>query len=189
VRTRDLLEKSGLRQSPLFCHAQHYLESARFEFHSLRVYFGGDAMKNEIAVEKFLSGFNCAQSVVAAFYAECGLDETTALKMACGLGGGMGAKQEVCGAVSGGILVLGLLRASAGQDRESHRLIYGKARQLMEKVADKHGSYLCRELLPGQNLSTEEGVARFRASGMRNSVCAQCVATVAGILEEELKTS
>jgi C_GCAxxG_C_C family probable redox protein len=64
--------------------------------------------RTDIATTRFLSGYNCAQAVLDAFRDEASLDEDLALKMATGLGAGMGRKQEVCGAVTGGVLVLGL---------------------------------------------------------------------------------
>lgn len=60
--------------------------------------------KTEVAVEKFLSGYNCAQSVLFAYGPELGLDQERALKLATGLGAGMGRRDEVCGAVTGGVL-------------------------------------------------------------------------------------
>ena len=64
--------------------------------------------KTEVAVEKFVSGYNCAQSILYAFGPDLGLEGETALKVATGLGGGLGVSGEVCGAVTGGILALGL---------------------------------------------------------------------------------
>jgi len=62
----------------------------------------------EIATDKFLRSYNCSQAVLHAFRDEAGLDEDLALKIATGLGAGKGRKREVCGAVTGGIVVLGL---------------------------------------------------------------------------------
>lgn len=64
--------------------------------------------KLDTAMQKFLAGYNCAQSVLYAFAPDLGLDGETALKVATGLGAGMARRGEVCGAVTGGILVLGL---------------------------------------------------------------------------------
>ena len=61
------------------------------------------------AAELFLSGYNCAQSVAVAYCDLLGLTEQQAAKMASAFGGGMGRLREVCGAVSGMYLVLGLL--------------------------------------------------------------------------------
>ena len=77
-------------------------------------------MKNhkELARSYFLEGYNCSQSVLLAFHEELGLDKETAARMASPFGGGMGRLREVCGTVSGMLLVLGLLRGyerSGGQ--------------------------------------------------------------------------
>ena len=140
---------------------------------------------NEIATTRFLSGYNCAQAVLCAFCAEASMSEDAALKIATGLGAGMGRKQEVCGAVTGGILVLGLRhgRDSMG-DRSATELTYLKTRELMDRFAARHGSCLCRELLQGYDLGTEEGLRRAKADGMVAKVCRPCVQTVVEILED-----
>ena len=56
----------------------------------------------ELACKYFTDGYNCAQSVFAAFHKEMGLSESTALKMSSAFGGGMGRLREVCGAVPSG---------------------------------------------------------------------------------------
>ena len=61
------------------------------------------------AAELFLGGYNCAQSVVVAFCDLTGLEPDFAAKMASSFGGGMGRMREVCGAVSGMLMVSGLL--------------------------------------------------------------------------------
>jgi len=63
--------------------------------------------KKETAVKKFLENYNCAQAVFYAFSDDLQFDKNAALKMACGFGAGMGRKEEVCGAVTGGIIVIG----------------------------------------------------------------------------------
>jgi C_GCAxxG_C_C family probable redox protein len=140
--------------------------------------------RTDIATTRFLSGYNCAQAVLDAFHDEAGLDEDLALKIATGLGAGMGRKQEVCGAVTGGILVLGLRhgRGSTG-DRSATELTYLRTRELMDRFAARHGSCLCRQLLQGYDLSTEDGLRRAKADDMLNKVCQPCVQTVVEILE------
>ena len=68
--------------------------------------------KSQLARECFLNGANCAQAVLCAFAEECQLDETSAMRLASGFGGGMGRMREVCGAVSGMILVANILRGN-----------------------------------------------------------------------------
>ena len=64
------------------------------------------------AKQLFLQGYNCAQAVVCAFDDLTGLDRETAARLASSFGGGMGRMREVCGTVSGALLVLGLARAA-----------------------------------------------------------------------------
>jgi C_GCAxxG_C_C family probable redox protein len=145
--------------------------------------------KSEVAVEKFLSGFNCAQSIVYAFGPELGLDGETALKVATGLGGGMGGRGEVCGAVSGGILALGLKHGRGEQaEKAVTQSAYRKTGELMAAFERAHGSCLCRTLLGGCDLRTPEGMQRFREEDLYHKVCVGCVRTVgeilAGMLDE-----
>ncbi len=119
-----------------------------------------------------------------AFRDESAMDEDTALKVACGLGAGMGRKQEVCGAVTGGILVLGLRHGRGSRDeRPAMEATYAKTRELMERFADRHGSCICRVLLNGCDPSTEEGKKQFKEKDLLNVVCRPCVQTVVEILE------
>ena len=143
------------------------------------------SIRSEIATTRFLSGYNCAQAVLDAFRDETGVDEDLALKIATGLGAGMGRKQEVCGAVTGGILVLGLRHGrGTADDRSATEQTYLRTRELMDRFAAKHGSCLCRQLLKGYNLATEEGLRRAKADDIINKVCRPCVQTVVEILEQ-----
>ena len=137
-----------------------------------------------MATAKFLSGYNCAQSVLYAFHDEVGLDEDLALKIATGLGAGMARKQEVCGAVTGGILVLGLRHGRGNAaDRSATEQTYQRTRALMDAFAAKHGSCVCRRLLQGVDLATDEGQRRFKGDDLLNKVCKPCVQGVVEILE------
>ena len=152
----------------------------------------GETMKtkSEIATEKFLSGYNCAQSVIYTFREESALEEDTALKIACGLGAGMGRKQEVCSAVTGGILVLGMRHGRGSKDeRPAMELTYAKTRDLMDCFAGRHGSCICRLILDGCDLATEAGQKQFKSADMLNNVCKPCVQTVVEILENEQTSS
>jgi len=116
------------------------------------------SIKARFATEKFLSGYNCAQSILYAFREESGLSEEIALKIECGLGAGMGRKEEVCGAVTGGVLVLGMRYGRGAKDDKSNtELTYNQTRKLMDNFAEKHGTYICRQLLNGCELTAEEG--------------------------------
>lgn len=141
--------------------------------------------RTEVAATRFLSGYNCAQAVLYAFRDEAGLGEDLALKIPTGLGAGMGRKQEVCGAVTGGILVLGLRHGRGStDDRSATEQTYLRTRELIDQFAAKHGSCLCRQLLQGYDLATEEGQRRAKADSMLDKVCRPCVQTVVEILEQ-----
>ena len=100
------------------------------------------------AGELFLQGYNCAQAVAVAFCDVTGLTPEVAAKLASSFGGGMGRMREVCGAVSGMLMVAGLLYgyATPGDDE-----IKMKHYELVQKLAadfrEKMGSIICRELL------------------------------------------
>ena len=99
--------------------------------------------KIETATLKFSEGFNCAQSVVYAFCDDLGLNGETALKIACGFGGGMGRNEEVCGAVSGGILAIGMKYGKhEPDDTTATEITYEKPRQLMGRFDKKTCSHL-----------------------------------------------
>lgn len=137
--------------------------------------------------KKFLEGYNCAQSVLFSFCEELGLDADTALKISCGFGGGMGRKGEVCGAVSGGILVLGLKFGRGKSDQRAQTdVAYAEVREFMKRFSAKHGSCYCRELLSGCNLSTLEGQAYFKDNECLNLICRPCVRDAAAIVEDLL---
>lgn len=100
------------------------------------------------AREYFEKGFNCAQSVFAAFCDETGLDEKTALMISSPFGGGIGRMREVCGAVSGMMMTAGMLYGNTEPDNaEKKKEIYRKARALAAEFKEKNGSIVCKELL------------------------------------------
>jgi C_GCAxxG_C_C family probable redox protein len=140
--------------------------------------------RSEQAVSKFASGYNCAQSVLFSFCDDLKLDQDKALKIACGFGAGMGRKEEVCGAVTGGIMVIGAKYGRGeNDDRKATEITYDKVRELMNQFSITHGTYMCRELLCGCELTTQEGQKTYRENDYFNKVCKQCVKRVAEILE------
>ncbi|MDX9866289.1 MAG: C-GCAxxG-C-C family protein [Kiritimatiellia bacterium] len=142
---------------------------------------------SDTASEKFTSGYNCAQSVLWAFAPRLGLDPDTALKIACGFGAGMGFRQEVCGAVTGGIMALGLKYGRGeNQDRTATEETYNKTQELMRRFEAVHGTCNCRKLLGDCDLSSDSGFSEFKTRDLHRLVCTPCVRTVALILDEML---
>ncbi len=143
--------------------------------------------KIEAAIQKFTSGYNCAQAVLYSVKDEISIDSNTALKMACGFGAGMGRKGEICGAVTGGIIALGIKFGRGENDEKTAtEKTYSKTRELMDKFETRYGTYICKELLNGCDLSTEEGQMHFRNYDLFNATCKKCVGSVVQILEEIL---
>ncbi len=103
--------------------------------------------KGKRAKELFEQGYNCAQAVLLAFD-ELGLDAKTAAMLSSSFGGGMGRMREVCGAVSGMLMVLGL---KYGYDdpkaTEQKRRHYARVQLLANEFKRENGSIVCRELL------------------------------------------
>lgn len=139
--------------------------------------------KQDLAAEIFNSGFNCSQSVLAAFCESYELDRNTALKAACGLGGGC-RSGEICGAVSGAVITIGLKHGfNQPGDTETKANCYAKTEEFLNAFKTKNGSILCRELL-GCDISTAEGMAQARSKNLFKTTCVDMVKSAASILEQ-----
>jgi C_GCAxxG_C_C family probable redox protein len=138
------------------------------------------------AVEMFDEGYSCSQSIVAAYGDQFGLDKKTALKIASGLGGGIGATGETCGAVTGAVLILGLKYGTTDpKDKNTKYETYKKVQVFCEEFKTRAGSLICRELL-GFNLGSPEGVLRAKQPGAFEH-CPEFVQIAAEILETILE--
>jgi C_GCAxxG_C_C family probable redox protein len=138
----------------------------------------------EKAAAIFDRSFNCSQSVFSAFSTRFGLSERTALKLASPFGGGIARQGEICGAVTGALMVLGLAHGAhipAGKEA-----IYQLARECMQRFSAKHGSCLCRELI-GCDISTPEGWQKARESGKMKAICPGLVRDAAEIVQALLE--
>lgn len=135
------------------------------------------------AAELFMQGYNCAQAVTVAFSDVTGLDKETSAKIASSFGGGMGRMREVCGAVSGMLMVAGLLygyddpKADAAK-KELYNLVQAQAGAFREEV----GSIICREIL--KNPSSDTNPSPRTAEYYAQRPCARMVFTAAKILDD-----
>jgi C_GCAxxG_C_C family probable redox protein len=95
----------------------------------------------------------------------------------------MGGRGEVCGAVTGGILALGLKYGRGEQAEKSvAQQAHQKTQELMAAFERAHGSCICRTLLGGCDLRTAEGMQRFKEQDLHHKICVGCVRTVGEIL-------
>lgn len=140
-----------------------------------------------IARELFLSGYNCAQAVLCAFEDVTGLERGTALRLASSFGGGLGRMREVCGAVSGAAMVLGLVKGSADPaDHAAKTAHYRLVQAFARRFSELNGSIICRELLQGAAVRQGNDPEQRTAEYYKKRPCPELVAQAAEILDEML---
>ena len=137
--------------------------------------------RGTLAAELFLQGYICAQAVVLAFRDVTGLEDKMAARMSSAFGGGMGRMREVCGAVSGMVLVAGLLYGydETGNDpkkKELYTLVQDAAAQFRTET----GSIICREIL--KNPPSDPNPTPRTAEFYRKRPCTRMVKLAADIL-------
>ncbi len=136
------------------------------------------------AEELFLAGYNCAQSVIGAFCEEYGLSLDMALKMSAPFGGGFGRQREVCGAVSGMLMIAGLLwgyeTPETGTQKGKH---YALVREMCDKFKEKNGSIVCRDIL-GKRAEVGGNPSPRTESFYKTRPCVKCVRDAADILDQ-----
>ena len=139
------------------------------------------------AEELFRQGYNCGQSVFAAFADVLGLTVEEAAKIASPFGAGFGKLREVCGAVSGMTLVTGYLKGySDPADYESKKEVYALIQKMCAEFEERQGTIICRELL-GLKKGEDLGEPSVRTEEYYQSrPCIGACRTAAGIAEKYL---
>jgi C_GCAxxG_C_C family probable redox protein len=123
--------------------------------------------------------------VLSAYGPVLGLDETMCKRVAAGFGGGLGAMQEACGAVTGAVMVLGLKYGVSGKDLESRYLIYEKVQEFGREFKARNKFIACRDLLDF-DISTKSGMKEAREKGIFKAKCPGFVRDAADILDKML---
>lgn len=144
-------------------------------------------MPQEKATEYFRQGFNCAQSVFAAFAAEMGLPEETALRLPSAFGAGLGRMRGICGAFAGLAMVAGLKHGNLTGDPADKERIFALTRQLADLFRAEFGTLQCRDLLhlpedAQEGARPQERTAAYYAA----RPCERCVAFCAALAAEIL---
>lgn len=91
--------------------------------------------------------FNCAQCVAVAAADLAGVDEDVTFRAAEGFGGGMGSTTETCGAITGGVLLLGCAHSRGMQDPTTKKATTEMSRQLVTRFRNMNGATICADLL------------------------------------------
>ena len=138
--------------------------------------------RSDTAVELFSSGFSCSQAVLAAYSDVCNIDRETALRLSSGFGGGV-KSGEICGAISGAVMVVGMRHGQVdASDKEARYICGEKVKKVLHLFRERNGHIVCRELLhdimPIGNGADAESKIQIRAQR-----CTQMVRDVMEFLE------
>lgn len=139
------------------------------------------------AINFFEEGYNCSQSVFMAYSDIYGIEPEMAAKLATSFGGGMGRLREVCGAVSGMFLILGLhYPYTDTKDKVTKNTNYKAVQRTAKEFKLIMGSYICADLLklkhePQNPNSTERNLDYYKSRP-----CTNCVRVAAEILGKEI---
>ncbi len=143
------------------------------------------------AISYFKSGYNCSQSVVAAFADIYGFTEEQALKMSSSFGGGIGRMRQTCGAACGMFILAGLETGSTdGKDNSQKSYNYQVVQQLAQKFKEINGSIICSELLGLEKPSDDNQpqAAERTDTYYKKRPCVMMVETAARIFAEFLQS-
>ena len=135
------------------------------------------------AIDCFNEGFNCSQAILSTYCEEFGMDKKTALKIACGLGVGMGRLQETCGAVSGAYLLIGLKYGKySKEDDPAKEKTYALVREFAKQFEERNKTTKCREILGVDIINGDKQIAAERVK----MLCPKMVQDAAEIIEQLL---
>jgi len=142
--------------------------------------------RSQIAISRFKEGFSCSQAVLSAFSDVFELELNLALKISQPFGGGIAHRGDICGAVSGAFMAIGLKYGrTQADDVPSRDRTYAAVTTFIEKFESVFGSIICKELL-GHDLSTKEGQKKAEDEGLFENLCPKFVRHAAELVEDLL---
>jgi C_GCAxxG_C_C family probable redox protein len=134
-------------------------------------------------------GYGCAQCVLAPYANDFGLETGLALRLSTGFGSGMGRMCEVCGALAGAFIVVGMKYGKQitngtryGTDTET---TYALVAEIAKKFKEKNGSIYCRDLI-GYDLMVPVEREKVVEMGLFTTICRRCILDAVELLEETL---
>lgn len=134
--------------------------------------------KIDRTVADFQQGSSCAQAVLATFLPDEGVPEGLAHQMGASLGGGLAGRQEICGALNAGVIVLSARHGNEHPgDKDSKERSISESKKLISGFESTFGSIKCVDLVG--DTSTEAGKARAEQANIYRQVCDRCVEFVA----------
>jgi C_GCAxxG_C_C family probable redox protein len=135
------------------------------------------------AIEFFRGNCNCAQSILSAFGDVTGFTVSDSKKIAAGFGGGIGKTQQICGALTGAVMVIGSKFYNENYPAESKRIVYDEVREFLKDFEKINGCIKCIELI-GVDFSTEEGNKKAEEENLYELRCEKFIKDVCNMLEE-----
>lgn len=139
--------------------------------------------KVEEAIECFSGNCNCCQSIIMTYGPQLGLEKDVGIRLGTGFAGGLARHGEVCGAVSGAIMVIGLASGMKDKnDMESRDKTYELVNEFINMFLEKNCFITCGKLL-GCDLGTPEGRAFAKDQGLFDTLCPNFVRDAAEILQ------
>jgi C_GCAxxG_C_C family probable redox protein len=148
----------------------------------------------ELAKRNFESGYNCAESVLLALNRQPGVTRqgvrTFIPRIATGFGGGVARNGDICGAVAGGVMAIGL---ALGRDNseESRDPCYPAVDKFYNDFVKTFGTCRCRELT-NVDLKTQNGIEAYQ-NRIHHECCSPVVAwtvkTAHQIIRESQRSS
>ncbi len=137
----------------------------------------------QTTIKNYPEMFFAYNNGIAATATELGIEEILALRLGTNFGGG-GRKGELCGAVAGALMVLGLRCGHCDSDNmDSKGKAYSISEKFMNRFIKKNGSVVCRELL-GYDLCKEDELKIIKEENLFRTLCPVMVRSAAEILDE-----
>lgn len=145
--------------------------------------------RKDIAINNFLNGYNCCQSVVLAFKDIIDIDESVLLSITSSFGGGYARMRETCGAISGMCIVLGyLLKNDDPNDYEKKKLVYETVQKLIKEFLNENKYMTCRELLSLDHKYDDPTPSIRNKKFYETRPCVKFIGDAAEILDNYLKS-
>lgn len=127
-------------------------------------------------LEYFGKGHSCSQAVLTAFAEDIGLEPPVCRGIASAFGGGIAGSQRICGAVSGGLMVIGMVYFDDAEPVASKQVVTEKSLEFMELFTKSQGTIDCLELL---GTSMEEA----RRKDLFSTKCSSFVESACSIIQ------
>ena len=137
----------------------------------------------EEAVAHFEKGFNCAQSVLLAMQKFWKVEDPLEPKVVSAFGGGIGRRGSLCGALTGGVVAIGLRYGTNKPSSKEREQAYLKASEFYGRFEKECGSVLCRDLI-GFDLADREELERAKSSNVFGRKCVRFIEKAVDILME-----